>query len=159
MIITNVSWWKVANTFLGGYLWLCLCPSTLFLFSDLKPPCFSPCSLTRPLVSKTLECFAKPVDSGRLTPNLFTLLVSTVLSYGLGIFSRSLSFSRSSLSLPSQFSFYPQTHSINLLTVISRAASVSLNAAATGLPYFAGQRHETHNANSIAEAALLTRFF
>lgn len=89
MIITHVSWWKVANTFLG-YLWLRLRPSTLFLFSDLKPPCFSPCSLTRPLVSKTLECFAKPVDFGRLTPNLFTLLVSTALSLAVGIFSLSL---------------------------------------------------------------------
>lgn len=119
MIITHVSWWKVANTF-WGYLWLRLCPSTLFLFSDLKPPCFSPCSLTRPLVSKTLECFAKPVDFGRLTPNLFTLLVSTALSLAVGIFSLSLF-----LSLPPTI-FNSCTHSINLLTVSLRAPSVSL---------------------------------
>lgn len=59
------------NLYLGLNSWV----SVLILFSDFKHSWFSPCSLTRPLVSKTLECFPKPSDSSRLTPNLFTLLV------------------------------------------------------------------------------------
>lgn len=47
----------------------------LILSRDCECFGFRPCSLTRPLVSKTLECFANASDASKLTPNLFTLLV------------------------------------------------------------------------------------